>query len=159
MRDIDYVWGDATFPNGRGNKIILSISNSSGGWGRGFVLAISKRWKAPEAAYREWFKLKNESFAEFVLGAVRFVKVEPEIEVAIMLAQDGYSKPGKPAVNYIAVRECLKEVYQRAKKIGASIHGPKIGAGLSGGDWNIISEIIKKELCDKGIDVTIYELA
>ena len=35
------------------------------------------------------------------------------------------------------------------KKIGL----PKIGSNLAGGDWNIIKEIIKKEL--KGCDVTV----
>ena len=38
------------------------------------------------------------------------------------------------------------------KKIGM----PKIGAGLGGGDWNIIKEIIEEEL--NGIDVTIVSL-
>jgi hypothetical protein len=49
---LKYVIGDATSPQGTGNKIIVHICNDIGGWGLGFVLALSKRWKAPEIQYR-----------------------------------------------------------------------------------------------------------
>jgi hypothetical protein len=35
------VTGDATTPTGEGNKIIAHICNDIGGWGKGFVVAIS----------------------------------------------------------------------------------------------------------------------
>lgn len=35
---------------------------------------------------------------------------------------------------------------------------PKLGAGLAGGNWDIISKIIEKELVEKGIPVVIYVL-
>ena len=31
-----------------------------------------------------------------------------------------------------------------------------LGAGLAGGDWDIIEQIIIEELCSNDIDVTIY---
>jgi len=34
---------------------------------------------------------------------------------------------------------------------------PKIGAGLAGGDWNRIKEIIKTELTDCKVTVVIYD--
>ena len=40
--------------------------------GKGFVLALSKKWKMPEEAYRQWYKSQEE----FTLGAVQFVNVE-----------------------------------------------------------------------------------
>ena len=43
---IEYLKGDATSPVKEGNKIILHICNDIGGWGKGFVMAISKKWKA-----------------------------------------------------------------------------------------------------------------
>ena len=49
---IKYVIGDATRPIGEGTKLIIHISNDLGGWGRGFVLALSRRWDAPEKVYR-----------------------------------------------------------------------------------------------------------
>ncbi|HJK89231.1 MAG TPA: hypothetical protein RMH85_21120 [Polyangiaceae bacterium LLY-WYZ-15_(1-7)] len=54
--DIDYVVGDATRPGGDGPKIIVHVCNDVGGWGRGFVTALSKRWAAPEEAYRAWYR-------------------------------------------------------------------------------------------------------
>jgi len=51
--DIHYLIGDATKPDVAGNKIIAHICNDVGGWGKGFVLAISKSWPEPERKYRE----------------------------------------------------------------------------------------------------------
>lgn len=43
--EINYLKGDATNPASAGNKIIVHVCNDIGGWGKGFVMAISKRWK------------------------------------------------------------------------------------------------------------------
>jgi O-acetyl-ADP-ribose deacetylase (regulator of RNase III) len=48
MNEISYLQGDATSPQAKGNKIIAHICNDLGRWGKGFVLAISKRWPEPE---------------------------------------------------------------------------------------------------------------
>lgn len=62
------------------------------------------------------------------------------------------SKPRK-LVDYNAIRTCMKAIKKdfSGKKIGI----PKIGAGLAGGDWKIISKIIDEEL--QGEDVTLVE--
>ena len=44
MLNINYVIGDATQPIGDGAKIIVHVCNDIGGWGRGFVLALTKKW-------------------------------------------------------------------------------------------------------------------
>ncbi|WP_261986759.1 hypothetical protein [Actinomadura sp. HBU206391] len=44
--------GDATSPQAKGPKIITHVCNDRGGWGKGFVLAISRRWPEPEREYR-----------------------------------------------------------------------------------------------------------
>lgn len=46
--DIIYIKGDATSPISPGNKIITHICNDIGGWGKGFVLALSKNGKLPK---------------------------------------------------------------------------------------------------------------
>lgn len=55
---------------------------------------------------------------------------------------------------YNAITQCMKKIKQdfSGKKIGM----PMIGAGLAGGDWKIIKDIIQKEL--EGVDVTIVYL-
>ncbi|MEZ4800268.1 MAG: hypothetical protein R2809_10945 [Flavobacteriales bacterium] len=41
MAKVNYVTGDATIPQTNGNKIIVHVCNDIGGWGKGFVMAIS----------------------------------------------------------------------------------------------------------------------
>jgi len=50
MGEINYVRGDATVPSVKGVKVIAHVCNDSGGWGKGFVLALSRRWPEPEEA-------------------------------------------------------------------------------------------------------------
>ena|ERR1041385_5958025 len=154
---IKYVKGDATAPQGDGMKIVAHVDNDVGGWGRGFVLAVSKRWKQAEIAYREWYK--NRQNNDFALGAVQFVHVQDDVYIANMIGQHGvYEADGIPPIRYNAIRECLKKVYTFAKEHNASIHSPRFGAGLAGGKWEEIEKIIAEELVGRGVEVTIYDL-
>lgn len=164
---INYVNGDATLPTGSGNKLIVHIVNDLGKWGNGFVVALSKRWKMPELAYREWYK--NKSKNDFISGAIQVVAVEPDIHVVNMIAQHGismYIKNGivdeiaeeVPPIRYDALHDCLSKVCAIAKKHNMTVHGPRFGAGLAGGDWTLIEKIINDELISNGVSVTIYDL-
>lgn len=59
--------------------------------------------------------------------------------------------------DYDAIRECMRRVkeYYPRKKIGL----PLIGAGLAGGDWNVISKIIEEELAGEDVTIVIWEKA
>ncbi|MGH7866045.1 MAG: Appr-1-p processing protein, partial [Candidatus Dormibacteraceae bacterium] len=48
MMPLKVTTGDAMSPNVPGPKIIAHICNDVGGWGKGFVLAVSQRWPEPE---------------------------------------------------------------------------------------------------------------
>lgn len=153
--NILYIKGDATIPFGNGNKVITHICNNVGGWGRGFVLALSQRWKLPEEAYRQWYKSKEN----FILGEVQFVQVEKDICVANMIGQNNLSiRNGVPPIRYDAVQACLKKVADFALQTQSSVHMPRIGCGLAGGKWEIIEKIINEELISKNISVTVYDL-
>jgi O-acetyl-ADP-ribose deacetylase (regulator of RNase III) len=153
---ITYLKGDATSPQAKGVKLICHICNDAGGWGKGFVLAISKRWKQPERAYREWYKDRSKN--DFALGAVQFVQVEPYIWIANMVAQRG-TRTGShgPPIRYEAVAECLKNVASKSAEMRASIHMPRIGCGLAGGSWERIEPLILENLCEPGLAVTVYD--
>jgi O-acetyl-ADP-ribose deacetylase (regulator of RNase III) len=158
VKSITYLKGDATSPDVEGNKIICHICNDVSGWGRGFVLSLSKKWKEPEAEYRKWAN-GTILYRPFKLGQVQFVRVEKDIVVANMIGQhDIRFHNGIPPIRYDAVDECLKKVAEVALKYKASVCCPKIGAGLAGGDWNKIEALIIENLCKKDIDVYIYEL-
>jgi O-acetyl-ADP-ribose deacetylase (regulator of RNase III) len=155
MSEINYIQGDATQPIGKGNKIIVHICNNIGGWGRGFVMAISNRWKEPEKQYRNWFKTKDE----FELGNVQFVEVESELIIANLIGQHKIRKDeeGNPPIRYDAVRRGLNKVARKAKEINAEVHMPRIGCGLAGGKWEEIEPIILEEISSLGIGVTVYD--
>jgi O-acetyl-ADP-ribose deacetylase (regulator of RNase III) len=156
MGNLSKIKGDATRPVGEGNKLICHICNDRGAWGAGFVVALSRRWREPEENYRDWHNGKNN--IPFVLGEVQVVKVEDGIWVANMLAQHGTRlKDGIPPIRYDALESCLEKAADHARDVGASLHMPKIGAGLAGGDWQKIKVIITKVVEAAGVDTTIYE--
>jgi O-acetyl-ADP-ribose deacetylase (regulator of RNase III) len=156
MSAIRYIKGDATCPQAKGVKIISHVCNDSGGWGKGFVLAISRRWEQPEAEYRAWYAAGKQS--GFGLGAVQFIQVEPYIHVANMVAQRG-TKQGStgPPIRYEAVATCLQQVGVKARELGASVHMPRIGCGLAGGEWSKVEPLIEGHLCGNGVAVTVYD--
>jgi len=159
MEAINYIKGDATAPGGEGNKIIAHVCNDIGNWGRGFVLAISKRWPAPEREFKKWYR-SGEIFA---LGEVIFVQVEKDCWVANMVGQHDIKRKGDradkfPPIRYEAIEKALSKLAVFANNIKASVHMPRIGVGLAGGTWDKIEPLIIQELAAKGIAVTVYDL-
>jgi O-acetyl-ADP-ribose deacetylase (regulator of RNase III) len=153
--EINYTKGDATNPITTGNKIIVHICNDIGGWGKGFVIAISNRWKQPEQQYRDWYKTKEN----FKLGQVQFVQVEEELWVANLIGQHKINKDenGKAPIRYEAILEGLEKIGQFAIEKKATVHMPRIGCGLAGGTWDKIEPLITSSLILKNISVTVYD--
>lgn len=152
-----YVPGDATKPIGAGNRIITHCCNDRGFWNAGFVKALSRRWSEPERAYRRW--AAGGERLPFKLGNVQFVKVETGLCVANIIGQCGIANQRQsPApIRYAAIRQGLTSVRDLALTYNASIHMPRMGAGLARGQWERIAEIIEVELCSYGLHVTVYD--
>lgn len=156
MTPLTIVQGDATSPQAKGPKVIAHICNDLGGWGKGFVVAISKRWPQPERAYRDWHR--NRASNDFGLGAVQLVAVTPDIWVANMVGQHGMKAGSKgPPIRYEAVERCLTTLADEALRLHASVHMPRIGCGLAGGTWDRIEPIITRTLSARDIAVTVYD--
>ncbi len=156
MSTIEYTTGDATAPVGEGVKIIAHICNDIGSWGKGYVLAISKRWSEPESSFKDWHRDETD----FELGNIQIVQVEDDLHVANMIGQHGIRKQkGVPPIRYEAVEQCLEKLAQRAKEMNASVHMLRIGCGLAGGEWEQIEPLIQHTLCEAGISVTVYDFA
>jgi O-acetyl-ADP-ribose deacetylase (regulator of RNase III) len=154
---IRYIKGDATSPQSKGVKVVAHVCNDLGGWGKGFVLAISDRWDEPEKAYRAWYRGRAQN--DFGLGAVQYVQVEPYIWVANMVAQRGVkpSKKNGPPIRYEALDRCLAALAEKALDLGATVHLPRIGCGLAGGTWPQVEPLVTHNLTGKGVDVTVYD--
>lgn len=157
MTTVHYVTGDATAPPGSGPRIIAHVCNDIGGWGRGFVTALSRRGPEPEAAYRAWHR--DRASNDFALGAVQLVPVHENLWVANMIGQHGIRRAGgQPPIRYEAVDEALGRLADHALRLEASVHVPRIGAGLAGGEWPRIEALVEQQLCNAGVDVTVYDL-
>ncbi|RKS08751.1 O-acetyl-ADP-ribose deacetylase (regulator of RNase III) [Nocardiopsis sp. Huas11] len=151
-----FVRGDATSPQAAGPKVIAHVCNDRGGWGKGFVLALSQRWPESERDYRAWHRRRAEN--DFGLGAVRLVRVKPDVWVANMVAQHGIRRgSGGPPVRYEALADCLRALAPRVLELEATVHMPRIGCGLAGGTWGRVQPLIESELLARGVRVTVYD--
>jgi len=173
MKQIKYVKGDATQPEGSGIKYIIHCCNDIGGWGSGFVVALSKRWSKPEQNYRHWHKEKQWWGAPFELGQVQFVNVGDNCIVVNMIGQHGTvgsdeveveldeNKKPLPPIRYDAIGECLDLVRISVLKIkttGITVHCPRFGSGLAGGEWEKIEQLLIDRLAAHDVQVTVYDL-
>lgn len=152
---ITYITGDATQPVST-PAIIAHICNNRGGWGAGFTGALSKRWPRAEELYRYcWRNRHNHN-----LGSIQVATVGQWVAIVNMIAQNGYSKPGKPAIDYTALLYCLRSLAVVALRDFPTytVHIPRIGTDRAGGEWAVIEPMIEQELCEKGIQVTVYDL-
>jgi O-acetyl-ADP-ribose deacetylase (regulator of RNase III) len=132
-------------------KKIAHGCNCSGGFGSGFAKAISERYPAVREGYRIRYNAKK-----WKLGDVQVVGVGDGSgrEVANCATQLRYGKPTEgPYVSYPAVRQVIRNL---VKTWPDGFAMPKIGAGLAGGNWDIISEIINEE--SGNIEVRVYVL-
>ncbi|MEU9972078.1 macro domain-containing protein [Streptomyces sp. NPDC051014] len=156
MSEITYIRGDATAPSGKGVKVIAHVCNDRGGWGKGFVLALSRRWPEPEKAYRAWHRDRADN--DFALGAVQLVQVGRHLWVANMIGQHGTRTGSKGVpVRYEAIDTALATLAERATELGASVHMPRIGCGLAGGKWSRVEPLVRERLAGRGIPVTVYD--
>lgn len=87
------------------------------------------------------------------LGTISFTeKSTPTVVNAYTQFEFGTDKMN---CDYEAVRSCMKAIREtfHGKRIGL----PQIGAGLAGGDWNIIKQIIVDELFDEDVTIVYWK--
>lgn len=112
----------------------------------GIAPQIKAKW--PEAYAVD---CKTEKGNKSKLGTISHTNQTKPI-IVNAYTQYKYGRLGRHC-DYNALRSCMKEI--RTKFAGKKIGMPKIGAGLAGGDWNIIQRIIFEELNKE--DITIVE--
>lgn len=143
---IETVKGDLlSVPKG----LIVHGCNAQGVMGSGVAAAV--RSKFPKA-YETYMKAHRDS--SLTLGTCSFVRVAPELWVINAVTQQFYGGDGKRYVDYKAVERCFDFIEHFATNLEKHmiydgkipVCFPKIGAGLGGGDWGIISQIIEDTL-------------
>jgi O-acetyl-ADP-ribose deacetylase (regulator of RNase III) len=117
---------------------------------------IAKTVKAlfPEAYRADCETIKG---AREKLGSISFAAiVRPSASFTIVNAYTQFHWRGSGVkADYEAIRSAMRAVGLRFD--GLRIGYPLIGAGLAGGDWNIISSIIDEELDDQDHTLVVYE--
>jgi hypothetical protein len=161
---LNYVIGDATEPQGAGPKVLAHCCNDLGRWGAGFVVALGRRWPITKKAYEAWYKsaheIPGETTGRMGLGETQLVQVEDDTWVANIVGQHGVGmgSGGRAPIRYDALRKGLAAVCRWAIIHKAGVHMPKLGSGLAGGHWGNIEALVKAEIVDKGVPVTVYTL-
>lgn len=150
---IHYLKGDALEPQITSGIIVFPhITNDMGGWGKGYVLNISKKWREPELEYRESY-----GNGTLELGYTQFVKVEDNKYVVNMCAQHGYARYLRlPPIQYPMVAKCLSDIKDWTNpSLKYTFHMPRIGCGLAGGRWEIIEVLLLEYL--GSFDIYVYD--
>jgi len=124
--------------------------NCQGKMGSGVAKQIREKYPLAYMFYKKWCSDCSESSR--LLGKVQIVMVNNgdfrPMAICNLFAQDMYGYNGKCYTSYTAFQSCLLEL-KESIPFGATIAMPyKIGCGLGGGNWDIISEMIEKTLGD-----------
>jgi O-acetyl-ADP-ribose deacetylase (regulator of RNase III) len=154
--EIKEVRGNALEPKGPGPKLVVHvIPDTNNMWGGGGFASHMRR-QFPYV----WTDFRKEAGPKRppALGNVYFGELTDDVCVAHMVAQRGIGPSSTPRIRYAALAQCLGEVREKARTLGASVHMPRVGTGNAGGDWAVVKELIAEELVDKGIATTVYSL-
>jgi len=156
MPHLQYLYGDATEPV-YSPSMICHCCNSDGLWGKGFVLSLSKKFPEPETAYRKWFKDQDYmGLGKPEIGKCQIVKVKPDLWVANLIGQRGVKWDGQtPPIRYGALERALTQAYSVCSENKMTLHAPRLGCDLAGGQWSEVEAILKKVMT---VDTCIYTL-
>jgi O-acetyl-ADP-ribose deacetylase (regulator of RNase III) len=148
---INYTKGDLLSVT---SGLIVHGCNAQGVMGSGVALAV--RQKYPKA-YNDYRTAIFENFLG--LGEVQFVKVSEDLFVCNAVTQEFYGRDNKVYVSYEAIRSVFQVVFSLVTE-EYTVSIPKIGAGLGGGSWEKILQIIKEQAKEQGYNgvLTVYEL-
>jgi hypothetical protein len=168
---IEYIEGDlfADVPRQDDDCVIIAhCCNNIGAWGAGFVVPLGKKYPTAKSSYLE--------LSQRILGQTQFIETFNSVFVANMIGQEGIgpkideNNKLVPPIRYEAIRSCMEQVAAFAKELKlrqmSFLPNPKVrivcplfGAGLAGGDWNIIEKMIISIWDSEGINVNIYYLS
>lgn len=91
------------------------------------------------------------------LGTTELIKCTEDVWVANIIGQDGYGRERRKYVQYSALEYGFRTLAAHLDPTKHTIHAPRLGAGLAGGEWSEVEARIQRELVNKGFSVTIYD--
>lgn len=128
--------------------IILHQVNSLGTMQKGLGSLLNKKYPDLEKNLQHTINLKRANTSTVistVFGTIIFSLVTDNLTIGNCFSEMGVCsdrKPGDPAnTQYDALIKC----FDKAESINKEVYVPfGMGCGLAGGDWNIVSTILKK---------------
>jgi len=152
MNVIKYLKGDLVEALKSGEvQVIAHSCNCFNTMGSGVALAIKKSFPEAYAADCRTVKGDKEKLGDMSIAVTDFGKVFN------LYGQYNYGKDGKQYTDYTALDSALFHMsgFLAFLDFEGSIGLPKIGAGIGGGDWGVIEEIIKDNLSRWEVNVYV----
>lgn len=154
---IEYIKGDLFSTS---IKTIVHGCNAQGVMGSGVAKVIKERYPKAYDRYRKEY----EQYHHLKLGHIIPVpcgdRINDPVNYKIIvnaITQEFYGRDGSRYVSYDAVAECMSTINKFFEVYGIDeVAMPQIGAGLGGGDWNVLSTIIESEM--KNVKPVVYVL-
>lgn len=116
--------------------IIIHVCNMQGIMDSGVALAIKNKY--PDCFVKYKYQLDNFNYH---LGMDIVYRVSPKLIICNALTQEFYTKKSRQ-LNCSAIVRVFDRLIPSAQREDMTLHFPKIGADLAGGDWNTISQLI-----------------
>lgn len=138
---IKYIQGDLLEAP---QKVIVHQCNCQGVMGSGVAFQIRRKYPSVYNVYMKG--LSHSKLGDFIPA-----KVDGKIFINL-LGQDHFLPRGVCHTDYAAVRKALESLKDYCDD---DLAMPKIGCGLGGGDWKIMSALIEEIFTDR--DVYVYE--
>ena len=138
--------------------VIIHGCNCFNAMGGGIARQIAERYPEVEAADNLTEKGSKKKLGTtdvvVVTRPFKFLGITIPLLSKSFVVFNAYTQynPGAD-FNYEAIRDCFRLIKDSISGIGMKIAYPMIGAGIAGGDWNVISKIIDQEL--EGEDHTL----
>lgn len=153
---IKKIEGDITHAKG----YILHGVNCQGVMGAGIAKVIAQKWPIVYDDYKSYcgFSLKD---CNLLLGKYLKTQIDEETAVINLFTQIRYGTvSGEKYVHYDALDKSLRD-FSNKERLSMSgnikVNFPKIGAGLGGGNWNVLKEIIDHRIPDN-VEKILYVL-
>lgn len=134
-------------------NIIGHQVNCQGVMGAGLAKQLRDNSKV---LYNNYRSLCNRANPYDLLGTVQIVCVAKDKYVANIFGQLNYGRQKLRYTDYDELRKALEDLKRIAIKEELSVALPYgIGCGLAGGDWDVVSSIIKEVFSN--FDITLYK--
>lgn len=152
---IQYVKGDLFTTT---DPVIAHGCNAQRVMGSGVARIVRETYPDVYEAYLAFIQ-NYHNYGSDPLGRINPVitAANPELTIINAITQNKFGGSGVRWVSYDAIDSCFNEIglYMRMSGL-ANLSIPKIGAGLGGGDWDIIESIINAHT--KDINVTVWTI-